>query len=680
MVLHSENVKGASSSHQGMGRSADWKIPLQQTKIRKKKMDMNTGATKENMKRALADNNKTTKFSRKSKTGRNVLKITNMNTKKMSDKINKSKRMNKEEKKEASPSTSPIAKPTRSASTKTRKNQQNMNQHPPPSGSSIHSPTREAPTKKPAGIGSTNTPVIKHRKNPKARDEVEIDEIVPLEDTAREIQSEILKNYNLQNHNSKTKIKPVPIVIISSLRPGYLQAVLDSIQPVHQNPNTPDWILHSKRYVFCHKNEDTDVKDRWNQTQQVIQYYNNTQMVVFEGHKKGLFPPSKPIRSYLTKIQWYHMMDYLFHNLNETEVLILEDDAVLAHDGLMVAARMLLKKTELNLGITAHVKKYGMDANYTRLHPRIQHVALGGAGGQNTINADPNNILIVRPPYFTAMAYSLSAPVFDHIHRGFQQSQALFANLTQRQLNKAQNDLNFADWTMEITQRPFIPDLIQLRPSVGRMHHIGIHGMGYDGNGKKHEPFPIPWEFCEQVIQNNTRTMEDIELLEGTHDVWGYFCPDTLSAKNRWCSFMKAVKDPYGPNKMSYKPMTPEEIAAKDKEELERALEDLARRKATLAKIEENARNREFPPLPTKTRKRYVIPPLPPGTRTSALPKKEKKATPEKKKRESRAQATDAEKAVKEEEKHNLALEAMHKRTEKLLAEKRLNGATAKKI
>ena len=353
------------------------------------------------------------------------------------------------------------------------------------------------------------------------------------------------KNNHIRKDSTSNNNKPVPVVVISALRPDYLDAVLKAIQPSHQNPHTPAWILHSKRYVFCHKNNFTDRDNRWNETQTVAQKYN-FDVHVFDGLPVGLHPPRNPIRAYYTKIQWYHMMDYLFHTLNETEVLLLEDDAVLAHDGLLVAASLLR---------TQHTTR-----------PDVHHVALGGAAGINKINADPNAIMVVRPHFFTAMAYSLNVTVFDQIHATFQHLQASLAGRTQDDLDRQENYIGHADWTMEIIERHFVKDLLQLEPSVGRMHHIGLVGMGYDGNGRPHQPFPVPWRFCQTIVANDTRTMDDLVLLDGIRDMHGFDCPNTMSAVHRICPGTPPLTDRYGANQVTMR--KPEAAQPKEKIQL----------------------------------------------------------------------------------------------------------------
>lgn len=282
----------------------------------------------------------------------------------------------------------------------------------------------------------------------------------------------------------------VPIVVISSLRHSYLGRVLEAIQPKNQNPHTPDWILNSKRYVFADRNIHTDKNGEWELTKKVANDYGY-QFHTFEGLTMGKYPPTKPIRSYYTKQMWYKMMRHLFTILNETEVLILEDDAVLAYDGLLVAARLLMEK-----------------------HKRsdVHNIALGGHAGENKKNPHHDTFLAVQSRYFQAMAYSLNATLFHQIDIAYLEAESQLANRSQASIDRHENHVSNADWTMEITSKRFLTNITQLEPTVGRMHHIGIFGMGYNGNGKKHTPFPIPWEFCNSSIYDVARTLDTFYL------------------------------------------------------------------------------------------------------------------------------------------------------------------------
>jgi len=282
----------------------------------------------------------------------------------------------------------------------------------------------------------------------------------------------------------------VPIVVISSLRPTYLAQALRAIKAQHQNPNTPDWMLHGKRYVFAHKNPHTDHDDSFNHTQAAANAFGY-QLHVFDGIDVGPYPPSKPIRSYYTKQTWYRMMRHLFHTINETEALILEEDALLAHDGLLVASALLEEKWKRS---------------------DVHSIALGGHAGQNKIQPNPDTFLAVRPKHFQAMAYSLDATVFDQIDQAFLKAQAELQEASQTFLDQNENKLVSADWTMEITHKQLLPDLIQLEPSVGRMRHIGRHGMGYNGNGEKHRSFSTPWESWNAQVSDDSRDLSKFYL------------------------------------------------------------------------------------------------------------------------------------------------------------------------
>lgn len=299
--------------------------------------------------------------------------------------------------------------------------------------------------------------------------------------------------------------REIPIVIISSLRASYLHQVLHAIQPSNQNKNTPSWILNTTCHVFAHKNEHTDVGFNWIDTQRVTKNHG-CNMHVFEGlgTENHTRLPNNPIRSFYTKHTWYRMMRYLFHTIKLKEVLVLEDDAVLAPDGLLVAAKLFEHKW----------KSRGIHA-----------IALGGHAGASKINADPNQFMAVRPRYFQAMAYSMDAKLFDYIDKQFTRLQATLQSHTDQNTIEEENYIELADWTMEITERDLVANLTQLEPSLGRMHHIGEHGMGYDGNGLKRRLQPVPWRSWKAVLTHPNRTMDNLYLYpQETTDAYGYLC------------------------------------------------------------------------------------------------------------------------------------------------------------
>ena len=283
----------------------------------------------------------------------------------------------------------------------------------------------------------------------------------------------------------------IPVVVISSMRGPYLSKVLESLD--HQHPRTPDWILDSNRYLFVHRHEKNDIGDRFNQTK-ALATQHDLSLHVFDGLLSGNPPHKKPTMAYYAKYTWYQMMDFLFHSLNVSEALILEDDAELSFDGMLTAAALFREKW-----------------NRTDVHS----IAMGGWSGVNRINAAPNTFLAVRSQYFQAMAYSMNRTLFEHIHSAF---------LEYAPANKHEPIVN--DWTEEITVRGFVKNLTILTPSVGRMHHVGAMGMGVFGDGKKERViYPPAWESWQIEIHNRSRDVSDFYLdpLEVT-DLFGFIC------------------------------------------------------------------------------------------------------------------------------------------------------------
>ena len=101
-----------------------------------------------------------------------------------------------------------------------------------------------------------------------------------------DLRDEVIPKYK-ENYVVPNKPGHIPIVVISSLRPDYLNQVLDAIEPHNQNPNTPDWIVRSPKYVFAHKNDATHIDNRWNETQAIARKHNCT-LVTFEGTPTGV--------------------------------------------------------------------------------------------------------------------------------------------------------------------------------------------------------------------------------------------------------------------------------------------------------------------------------------------------------------------------------------------------------
>jgi hypothetical protein len=297
--------------------------------------------------------------------------------------------------------------------------------------------------------------------------------------------------------------QPVPVVIISALRPQYLAQVMESLQ--HQNPNTPYEMLHSPRYLFVHRHSRNDIDNAYSKTVEIASQYNFS-IHTFDGLDVGHMPPANPTMAYHAKYAWYRMMDHLFHSLNVTEALILEDDTVLAEDALLVSAILLKEKSKRS---------------------DIHATSLGGWAGTNRINPDPDTYLAVWPRYFQAMAYSMNVTIFEQLQNA---SQQYHDERSRRKRNGMISSGQFYneernDWTEEITVKNFLSNLTMLTPSVGRMHHIGEFGMGLTGNNQKRAPVPKGWMPWEDTITNPNRTAANFYLspLERTDQV-GCIC------------------------------------------------------------------------------------------------------------------------------------------------------------
>ena len=222
----------------------------------------------------------------------------------------------------------------------------------------------------------------------------------------------------------------------------------------------------------------------------------------------------RPTRTlaYYAKYAWYAMMNHLFHTMHvSSEALVVEDDAVISYDGLLVASKLFqLKSSE-------------------PYNSYVQSITLGGWAGSNLINAKPSTLMIIRPKYYQAMVYSINGTIFDTIQSNFRNSKQ---QQQQREQERRHNSTSILDsdddddddtavrersvvddWTEEITIRHLVTNLTMMRPSVSRMKHIGIHGMGVDGNASTlRENYPTPWLHWNATIHDQRRTRNDFYL------------------------------------------------------------------------------------------------------------------------------------------------------------------------
>jgi len=288
--------------------------------------------------------------------------------------------------------------------------------------------------------------------------------------------------------------KPVPLVVLSALRPSYLYHTLEAL--AHQHPNTPHWISNSERLLLVHRHELNDRPGAMENVTKLAKQYHY-RIKIFN----GLDYPKENINKN-AKYAWYKMMDYVFFEWNQTQVFIVEDDAVLAPDGLLVAAALLKER---------------------RKSATVTHsIVLGGWSGKNRINAHPNTYHMVRSLFFQAMAYSMDRDVFVTVKTQFDALQAKRRNgrLTKSEQQERQ------DWTEEIAARNWLVNITQLSPSLGRMRHIGEYGMGYTGKGEKRKLVPsAPWNYFETELLNASRTIDSFRMFPtDVTDLYGFVC------------------------------------------------------------------------------------------------------------------------------------------------------------
>jgi hypothetical protein len=281
--------------------------------------------------------------------------------------------------------------------------------------------------------------------------------------------------------------------------------LLESLK--HQSPATPEWLLESPRYLFVHRHQRNAKQDLIRNVTDLADAYN------FSVHfMEGLHLDHNPL-NLNANYAWYKMMRYLFGSnemivedvtvrkkddsssskgkgmqvaraLQEEEALIFEEDIFLAHDALLMSAAMFQEKWR---------------------RPDVHNIVLGGWSGSNRINPDPATYLAVRSEYFQAMGYSMSRDLFEVLEKA-KQDYLLYHKIRPREV------IRF-DWTEEITDHNYIPNPIQLTPSIGRMTHVGVYGMGRSGNGEKRAVMPeVPWKYWNQTIHNTTFTTDSYHL------------------------------------------------------------------------------------------------------------------------------------------------------------------------
>jgi F5/8 type C domain len=285
---------------------------------------------------------------------------------------------------------------------------------------------------------------------------------------------------------------PVPIVIICSMRPDYLRRVLDSLSLEQQHPSTPAWIAKSTRYIFIHRHSRNDKGTVHQDVLSLAQQYNYT---VHEFN--GLYHPKLQMNINANFV-WYRLMSFLFQDLEVPEAFMVEDDTVLAHDGLLMAARLLQEK-----------------------HSRtdIHAVTLGGWSGENMIHPDPYTYVAIRQRYFQPMAYSMDRNFF----------QSLLEKKKERVM-QVPGDLGIADWCEETTDAELVKDLTMLSPSLSRMHHIGKLGMGGYGDGDTNTATRQvtkvgSWHYWDKDLRNPNTTIDDFHLEpKEIADRFGFVC------------------------------------------------------------------------------------------------------------------------------------------------------------
>ena len=167
------------------------------------------------------------------------------------------------------------------------------------------------------------------------------------------------------------------------------------------------------------------------------------------------------------------------------DVIFLEDDIILSPDALKVFKYSMGQKSRYE-GVLA--------------------AALGGWSGENVINAHPDTFVIRRSFYFPSMAYAFNVSTWNIIkssnfflHRNRDWSEAL-GDIVNKRLG----------WV------PFY-----IVPTLGRIWHIGSHGLGLKGDSSmiRHVELRAHWTKAPRLINLHTANVN-----KGYRDLFGFYC------------------------------------------------------------------------------------------------------------------------------------------------------------
>ena len=306
-----------------------------------------------------------------------------------------------------------------------------------------------------------------------------------------------MPNSNNNNNGSidNTTFLETPIVILSALRPQYLVKVLQSLERNNQHPHTPHWIANTTRYLFLHYHDFNRNKTLEQEVIRLANQYNYTLH-----YFRGVHSLSLPMNANANYV-WYKMMKFLFFTLHVTEALIIEEDVPLAYDGLMMAARLLQEKRTINHRRSSRSSSHNNNNDNHNLGTTIHSISLGGWGGENLFFPHPDTYQISRRRIFQPMAYSMDRSLFEHIE-------------TRKAKELLYQGLFYRDWSEELGLANILPNIIQLQPTVSRMSHIGVYGMGpkgtvvnYTKTGTR-STITDRWKPWESILVQTNRTMD----------------------------------------------------------------------------------------------------------------------------------------------------------------------------
>ena len=301
-------------------------------------------------------------------------------------------------------------------------------------------------------------------------------------DTSRPMQGSSL---TVSTRNTSTAM-PIPIMVLVGTRIEYYNKVINAI--IHAN--------HDKNRIVFLYGENLSTRNTWD-------FPENSNMVRFEMLDNQV--PAihdKPMR---LKHIWYAAMHSVWESpllkSYHGDVVFMEDDVIPSPDFFVALNFACQCKSKSSI---------------------IQVIAMGGWGGENQINAEPNTFTMKVSSSFPTMGYAFNRALWKEI-----------AALERTVLS----DWVKTDWAESVAEAlcnqaiasHFPIELISfhrcnhvhiIQPTLSRVWHIGVLsqvGSQHESNAYKWPSSPS-WELVNTLMQKPS----DGVLLTGMHDVFGF--------------------------------------------------------------------------------------------------------------------------------------------------------------